>query len=160
MLFSCVSPVKVMKPEGDKAIIVVDNYREYRAELLAVNDTSLIFDNSGRLYSIGWDQVKSVSVIGYNPRFYALPGFYIITDLIAGPALLQIYPPIGVLAFVHAGCIMMSLYDQSQHSFFKPGSLAKDRERLKPYCRYPQGLTEPQWREVLTVYEQEGFKEL
>ena len=34
----------------------------------------------------------------------------------------------------------------------------KNLDKLKLYCRYPQGLTEKQWIEVLSYNKQENFK--
>jgi hypothetical protein len=35
--------------------------------------------------------------------------------------------------------------------------LREDRDRLRLYCRYPQGLTQDQWRELIAYHSQLDF---
>ncbi len=40
---------------------------------------------------------------------------------------------------------------------FSPEFDINDLEKLRLYCRYPQGLTQTQWNELLMSYGQEEF---
>jgi|GEM_PF-1354865 len=164
LLSGCISSVKVMKTAGDDAVVILKKIHSYNAELITVSDSAIFYEHQGKIHYTTYADLKLVLIKGYSPNLYPIIGFFIIPDLIAGRAFISddeaSLRQIGMMALFHAGLTTAILIIQSDKDTFSPATSLKEREQLKLYCRYPQGLTDEQWKELLRIDGQEGFLRL
>ncbi len=161
LLAGCFSWVNVNKPQGDSAGLELVNGPVGPVELLAVDDTCLYFLQSTLLCRTRLADVARVSVQGYSlrrPRIgsaVALVGYGgLITAAVATSA--------GVVAILPAAWTALTVHfaltgDGSLRTEFRPQFEPRDVEQLRLYCRYPQELTQDQWRELFRYRGQTDF---
>jgi len=157
---ACVSPVQVTKPGGDTAVVTFGDGGKARVELLAVSDSSLTFIRENRVWKSALADISRIAVEGYSLR----TGKYVATgcigvviaaacvDVIAHYA--WYFAP--VFASFYAAGTYLLFKDEPRVDFRAPFD-ADARQRFPLYCRYPQGLTDAQWQELLRFYHQDTF---
>lgn len=160
---SCTATLNRREPWGEKVRVSSRGIfgQHWDVELLAVSDSMLYYDDQGLVSCQRWDQVQAVRVLAYRSQralrwLCWLPtlalGVMWFTDAnhpnnhgeAAEAALLTVFT--GVI-----------LYTTGPHSTFGSPPSARDLERLRLFARYPQGLTDAQWQELLRARGQEDF---
>jgi len=161
LLCGCVSTVNVNKPQGDRAGVELRQGPLGAVELLGVDDTFLYFDQSALLCRARLADVARVNVAGYSLK----------TDRAASAVLLIGYgglmtaalaASMTVVALLPAAWTAATGYfvltgDRDLRTDFRSPFEPQDREQLRLYCRYPQGLTQDQWRELVRQHAQIDF---
>lgn len=157
---ACVSPVKVTKPGGDGAVVRFRQGGSTRVELLAVSDSNLLFVRDNAVTRAALVDISFVRVDGFGARTErrrALACFGVVnTPFCAVAACHSAWPFVAataVLSLVGAGLLRR---DEIQFDFRFPLD-AGAREQLPLYGRYPQGLTDARWQELLGFYGQDDF---
>lgn len=159
-VFACVSPVREIKPGGDDAVVTFRNGGEGLVELLALSDSSPFFIRDDQVWQSALADVSRIRVKGYSERtgkdwaagctdlFIAV----LCLDVIAHDAWYFAVAPAS-------GCIVGTpvLFRDEPQVDLRPPLDATARQRLALYCRYPQGLTDAQWQELLGFYHQDTF---
>jgi hypothetical protein len=160
---SCTATLNRQQPWGEKVRVTSNrNLMEYRdVELLAVNDSMIYYDEKGLITCQKWDQVWSVRVLAYGSQ-------QVVRWLCWLPTL-----ALGIVWFADAShpgnqgeavaaatltaFTGMIMYMTGPHASFGSPPSVGDLERLRLFARYPQGLTDAQWRELLGVRGQKEF---
>jgi len=164
ILDSCTSEVKFLKPEGDDVSVARSDKRKYNGELISVNENELYLKYDSKFY-----KTELASVSGIYVKNYSLRTKKIITLMpsIAISSILAFSPefsdgdnlPIIIMAMSSLTTIAALFVGDPDVNFPIP-SHDKDLNKLKLYCRYPQGLTEEQKRLILRDNNQEKFLNL
>jgi len=133
---------------------------------LEINDKDIFFLYSGKLIEIPVKDIRKIHVHGYSLRAWKLwPTliFSVITNAIAFSVVSEnadkevfaaviFIPPLLLLPYAY-------FTGDPQISFSVP--LDKEEiKKLKPYCRYPQGLDQLQRKKLLILFKQEKFLKL
>jgi hypothetical protein len=164
---ACVSPVRVSKPGGDDAVVAFRQGGAARVELLAVTDFDLFFVRDNAVTRTALADISRVRVEGYSTRTRKYTALWCIglvstvtcVDMaIHNIAYNAVYAMhfAAVTAMLCAAGTALLLRSEPQVDFRSPfdsGAL----EQLALYCRYPQGLTDAQWQELLRFYHQDTF---
>jgi hypothetical protein len=157
---ACVSPVRVTKPGGDNAVVVFRQGGSARVELLAVTDSSLFFLRDNAVMRTALADISRVRVAGYSVatgKYVALGAISIVNAAFCVWVMSR-----GIWQFVAATVPLWGLgtwwllSDEPRVDFRSPFDTGA-REQLALYCRYPQGLTDEQWQELLRFYDQDAF---
>lgn len=150
---SCTARLQSRAPRGETAKVTFLNAEGKKqrvdAELLAVNDSLLYFRNDGGYVQMPVDKVTRMNITAYN-TYKALRFVSILPTLAAAvilafnntenrTALLLVPAVLGVGSLV---------YFTAPHTSFRPPLTQTRLERLQLFCRYPQGLTAEQWRQL------------
>jgi hypothetical protein len=157
-----VSSVKVTKPEGETATIGLGigyHYFDHKGELLALDDSSLFFKYEERLYKFPLSDISKVYVHGYSLESVKVPAMI-------GLLLIDIMVVTGetddenILNPIYGGSAILTpiiFLSGDAKVNFKPPFKDDDLQKIKLYCRYPQGLTQEQWGTLLKAHNQEVF---
>lgn len=163
LLCSCAatSKVQVLKPEGEKIKLTLRDSRMYEFEILAVSD-SLLYLSDGRKLSLAplsdvqnirvhWDSIDAGSkVLGAIPPL-------ILEGIVMGAAFHTDQTGWGVASIAAMGVTIFGFATANPKVNFS-FPLEKDKlTKLRLYCRYPQGLTDEQWKLLLQRYRQTDF---
>lgn len=165
MIFcSCTSPVNVLKPFGESASLRHIDAR-YRGELIAVNDSMLVLEYNAKLYAVPLSEAKHVYIHDYSLKNIKTVPMVLVTGinivLLGHEIASEDGGPPGIIIFgllTYLGANSISSGDPKVD--FSPPLGEKDLKKLKLYSRYPQGLTQQQWRELLQHYGQKDFQRL
>jgi hypothetical protein len=160
---SCTATLNRKQPWGEKLRVTSrSDPMKYRdVELLAVDDSMLYSEDHGLISSERWDQVRRVRVLAYGSQralrwLCWMPtlalGIYWFVDVNHPNNRGEAAMAAAVTAFT--GLIM---YATAPHSTFGSPPSARDREYLRLFARYPQGLTEAQWQDLLHAHGQRDF---
>jgi len=156
--------VKVDQPTGGNATIVDREYDEFNAEILSLDSTYLYFQLENSLYQMDLKKIRKITVLGYSlksEKVAALFPLMLLDVLLATAAYsddLLFENWVGNLAVAHATASLVSIFLGNPKVTFKPPLKEQDSNKLRLYCRYPQGLSEEQWLEILVYYRQKDFK--
>ena len=157
---SCISTSQAVRPGGDDAVVTLNSGVSHHVELLAVTHGDLYFLHCQHVWRCPLADLSRVRVEGYNLRtakYVALGTSGLVDAGISVAAIaLNAWPlaPIPAALFLVGACISLTSGPRTGFS----GPLTDSaRARLALYCRYPQGLTEEQWVELLGFFHQDGF---
>lgn len=165
-LCTCVRKAIVDQPKmwGDEVTLNFRNWTMHDVELLAISGDSLYcLDNvSYEIAVVQFSDLRSVYIHDYTIRpelraVAATPS--VLTELITLYALLagQEHGLVtGLVMLATAGTIYGFSTTTPKVRYQFP-IREKHIEKLKLYCRYPQGLTDEQWKELLGYHNQEDF---
>jgi len=169
LIFSCSSGKYTISESGDVAEIVKTDGYSFDCELIAIEDTAIIFSITNKnkltitnLYYESLANIKSIKIKGYSGSgwitsiiaFQAVPaalltGAAISADPDNGGAVLVFVIPI-ISALLFAG----SDEDSPGWTNVQPLENIKD---LNKYCHYPLGINESLLSQLLTRYNQTGL---
>ncbi|MCX6842008.1 MAG: hypothetical protein NTX53_07005 [candidate division WOR-3 bacterium] len=157
---ACVSPVRVTKPGGDDAVVAFRQGGTARVELLAVSDSNLLFVRDNAVTRAALADISRVRVEGYSVRtnkYIALGCIGLVNTVICvDMAFHSAWHFAAVTAMLCVAGAHLLLRDEPRVDFRSPFDTGA-REQLALYCRYPQGLTDEQWQELLRFYHQDAF---
>jgi hypothetical protein len=157
---ACVSPVQVTKPGGDTALVTFGEGGTAWVELLAISDSGLVFIREGRVWKSALADASRIAVEGYSLRTGKRMATGCIGVVIAAACVDVIMHSAGYFAPVFASFYAVGTYllfkDEPRVDFRAPFD-ADARQQLPLYCRYPQGLSDAQWHELLQFYHQDTF---
>lgn len=161
LLCSCFSSVEVTKPGGDEAVVTLSDGDRVRVELLALTDTSLLYVRDNAVWRTGLADVCRVHVEGYSVRTNKMGAAVFISLLIGAVCIDMVlhtnYWYFAVPPAVGYAYGMPMLLGQNPKVDFSSPLDTSARQQLALYCRYPQGLTDGQWQELLHFYHQDAF---
>jgi hypothetical protein len=160
------SPVQLTKPVGDNAVVTFRPGGKATVELLAVTDSSLFFVHHAAVTRAALADVSQVSVEGYgaNEGYGARTGKWVALgciSLVNAAFCVDVifhwawYFALAAVPFWVAGTRLV-MRDATQLDF-RPSMDESAIAQLALYCRYPQGLTDAQWQELLSFYSQDTF---
>jgi hypothetical protein len=157
---ACISTNRAIRPGGDAVRIILKNGARYHAELLAVTVADLYFLSDQHVWRSPLADSTRVRVEGYNLRTWK---YVTLSAIGAVDAVIGLYSAdICCLPFAFVplpflvGGAWWALRDEPRIDFRFP--LTDSRmAQLALYCRYPQGLTDAQWQELLRFYHQDTF---
>lgn len=159
LFLSCVSQVNVLKPEGEKVTIKLNNNQKYNGELFAVNDTAIFFGSQVKLFEVPVSDVKNIYIHGYSLRKLKILGSIPLMIFMSKPFIEGIKE-----AWLFAGSFgaltILGCFTGDPKVSFSPPLKNKDFDKLHLYCRYSQELTQEKWKQLLDYYKQEEFLEL
>ena len=163
-LCSCASSVHVLKPEGETATIELHNFQSHVGEILAVSDSVVYVRFFNKITVIDLSYVKKIFIHGYrispgSKVAAAIPPL-LLEGLVMSVAFSEDADAWGYLSM---GAMVLTIYGFSTgdpQTSFSPPLKKNNIEKLKLYCRYPQGLTPEQWRELLSLNGQQDFNRL
>lgn len=154
---SCTARLQSRAPRGETAKVTFLNEEGKKqaaiVELLSVNDSLLFFRNDGGYVQMPMDKVTRINITAYN-TYKALRFVSILPTLAAGVILYANNKPENltalprVLVMLGFGSLVTIVYFTAPHTTYRPPLTQKRLERLQLYCRYPQGLTAEQWRQL------------
>jgi len=159
LFLCCGSQVNVLKPEGETVRLKLKNNLKYDGELFAVNDTALFLGSQAKLYEVPLSNVENVYVHGYSLRKKKMLGSIAPMLFCAIPfweGIKEAWLPAASLEAL----TILSWFTGDPKVSFSPPLKNKDFEKLHLYCRYSQGLTHENWRQLLQYYGQEEFLKL
>jgi hypothetical protein len=157
---ACISTKQAVRPGGDDAVVTFSSGASHRVELLAVTQDDLYCLRGQRVWRYPLADLSSVHVEGYSLRRRKLIplGFAGVADAAIGAALigLGVWP----LAVLPAALFVVGAYtslDSEPRTGFGGPLTDSARVRLALYCRYPRGLADRQWRELMNYCRQDEF---
>jgi hypothetical protein len=162
----CTSRAVLTKPEGDPIDLRLrDRAERTRVELLAVTDSTLIVESGGRLAEADLDAVDDLRVQGYqtSKASKALTMLMIVmTEALLWEDLSDAWfdRPTRTLLVAWTAVTGFLMFTGDPQTRFAPPFHPKEADRLKLFCRYPQGLTPAQWQTLLDRYGQTEFEVL
>lgn len=164
LLSSCASRVDVLKPGGDTGAVFFKNSYKHKVEMLAVSESNLYLRDEDQIITVPLSDVKKIYIHDYriSPAlkiFGSMP-FLLVDFAVMGVAFSVDEPAWGVAAgLTMVGTVVLLFVEDPSVVFLAP--FEKDElEKLRLYCRYPQGLNEEQWRKLLESFDQEDFKNI
>jgi hypothetical protein len=161
----CISLNQFARPGGETAAVVFRTGSSASAELLAVDDVNLYCVEADHVVRIPVADISRVRVDSRPARSWGVSGrTWRNASLIAAGVVGVVF---AIDAFMHVRetfilaplltvppGLLIGLQPEPPLSFtLDPW----ERNQLVLYCRYPQGLTEAQWQELLAAYGQTGF---
>jgi hypothetical protein len=157
---ACITTNQAIRPGGDEATIAFRDGTRCPAELLALTQTDLYFLRNQQVWRSPLAELSGVHVNGYGlrPAKYAVFGLFGAADLaLSTYSFLTGCWPFGAITIPFlAGSVFLSRATDPPVDFRVPlGDHA--RSQLAPYCRYPQGLSDAQWQQLLSFYHQDQF---
>ena len=157
---ACVSPVKVTKPGGDGAVVRFRQGGSTRVELLAVSDSNLLFVRDNAVTRAALVDISFVRVDGFGARTErrrALACFGVVnTPFCAVAACHSAWPFVAATAALTVVGAKLLGREKLRFDFRSPFDTGA-RGQLALHCRYPQGLNDAQWRQLLGFYGQDDF---
>ena len=161
---------KYLSPNGDVAEIVLRNDAKFVAELLAVQDSSVLLYfkiGDAKIAGVHIDDLKSITIKGYSNRTWVVPLvlFEFIPAILLGIAAgqvedvepLKVFLVASILPILNFAVFEASTPDPPKFEFpFTPKKL----DRLYKYTRFPQGLSPEQIKRLLLVYGQSRIRQL
>lgn len=159
---SCaIGTVKVTKPYGETAIITLQNTEKLKGELLAISDTLLYYYMPNKLYITRIVDIKEIFILEYTNRQSLKVGALLpslpIEGCVAAVAFDVNQPTWGLISLLTMAVTVLSITGGNPQVDFERPIKESDMEKLRLYCRYPQGLTDKQWEELMNYIVQEGF---
>ena len=162
---SCTSSVKVLKPEGENVSITLASY-VYEGELLEINDSTFFFLHREELCKVPIHDILNVYVHGFSlqdAKLWPTITLAILDVLAFGAAsesgLLEEDPLFAPLVLGTPLLLLSFAYFTGDPKVsFSPPLDENYIEKLKSYCRYPQGLNQEQRKMLLKHYNQENFQ--
>jgi hypothetical protein len=152
ILCACVgNSVGTLKPKGEQAGIALLNGVELEGELLWMADSTLYMMSHEKIIPIPFSSIGKICVRGFDTKSGKL---FLGSILIAVDVLmLGSMTESGDLGWTAAFTASIALL---VYSMVKPspvgrfdGPFRRDQaESLRPYCRYPAGLTPDQWQKL------------
>ena len=161
---SCASTVRVLKPEGETAKLTLRDFSKHQVEFLAISDSTVYVKERNRICAASLSDVNNIYISGYEIN----PGLKILSAI----------PPLCL-----EGIVMMVAFDVDQVGWgaisglvmavtfyayvagnpkvsFSPPLEEHELEELRLYSRFPQGLSDEQWKILLQQFNQEDFQSL
>ncbi|GEM_PF-3531865 len=169
LICSCahIIPVNPDSSTGETARIVLTGNIQYTVELLAINDVELFVLLNQAVCAAPLSDVRSVSIQAYRRTGLSGLGRFLLgvptvsLELAVIEAGIQTgYPVWSVIAVVGMAGTIYGLSTGMPPVDFEHPIVNGDRAEIGLYCRYPQGLTAEQWRQLLDHLGQEEFVEL
>lgn len=162
LICSCaIGTVKVTKPYGESAIITLKNTAELRGELLAISDNLLYYHMSNKLYVTRIVDINEIFILEYtNRQSYkacAVVPSLAVEGCVAAVAFDVGQPLWGFISILTMPLTIWSTSGGNPQVKFEFPLKEKNMKKLRLYCRYPQGLTDKQWEELIEYFDQEGF---
>ena len=166
LVCSCaIGTVKVTKPYGETAIITLRNTEKLKGELLAISDTLLYYYMPNKLYITRIVDIKKIFILEYTNRrslkMCAIIPSLAIEGCVAVVAFSVDQSCWGYISIVTMVVTALSITGGNPQVDFelpvKENDEGNDMEKLRLYCRYPQGLSDKQWEELIYYSDQEGF---
>jgi hypothetical protein len=157
---SCTVTLNRQRPLGERVRISMrDGVPDYaEAELLAINDSVIYCEDQFGIACEPWNRVQSMRVLAYSSH-NSLRWVAWMPTLALG---------IGWFASTRGGesidALLLTsvsgliMYTTTPRSGFRSPPSAKSLEFFRAFARYPQGLTDSQWQELLHSRGQESFK--
>ena len=163
---ACVNPVQVTKPVGDNAVVTFRQGNKATVELLSVTDSSLFFVHHAAVTRAALSDISQVRVQGYgtNEGYSARTAKWVplgFTSLVNAAFCVDVifhgawYFALAAVPFWVAGTKLI-MRDVTQIDF-RPPMDDSAKAQLALYCRYPQGLTDEPWQELLRHHRQDAF---
>jgi len=163
LIFSCTSSVKVLKSHGENISIVFMDKGKYEGELLAIDDDMLFYESDGLLYKIKQENVAKIYVADYslkNKKIATMLPTMLSSGLLAIIGFKGDDPEHKVVLVIAALLPIPAFFLGDPKVNFSTPFESDDLKKLKLYSRYPPGLTEEQWDQVLEYNNQDSFKSL
>jgi len=162
IFFSCTSQVKILKPKGETATLLLKNNLKYDGELFAVNDTVLVFESQAKLYKVALSNVSNLYIHDFSLRKQKLKGSIPSFIVWAIPIFAEpnFWKGVWVQTVVAEALTIHSCFTGDPKVSFSPPLNNKDFDKLHLYCRYSYGLNNEKWRQLLQYYKQEEFLRL
>jgi hypothetical protein len=157
---NCISTNHAGRPGGGDAMITLADKSHLHAELLSVTPNDLYYLSAQRVWRCPLDELRSVRVEGYDMtagKIVTLALFGAadvgVTVLWASAGCWQLAVPAIPLLLIGTAVALSSELPVKHRYPLTEGS----RTQLALYCRYPQGLTDVQWQELLSFHRQDKF---
>jgi hypothetical protein len=156
------SSVGTLKPTGELATIALCDTGEREGELLCLTDSSLCMMAEGKIVRLPFTSIETIHVQGFDGKSskVGLGGLMILVDVLmlgaSGNDSGQNSAP-WVAAFGASAVLLgYSMFKEEQYGLFTKPFQGDSVERLKPFCRYPAGLNETQWKTLLEQHPSES----
>lgn len=160
-IFACTSSVNFLKPQGEKISIRFADGQNITGELLTIHDSVIFTESDGLMYKIQREKISNIYVFDYSlqkEKIITLIPTILISSWLAIKGFHGDNRDQRLLLGVSASLQIASIFFGDPKVNFSHPFNDKNLDKLKLYCRYPQGLTEKQWIEVLSYNKQENFK--
>lgn len=161
LILSCTSSVKFLKPHGENISIKFIDGGKLKGELLALDDDMLFCESDGLLYKIKEENVSKIYVADYslkNKKIITMLPPMLVCGMFAIIGFTGDDPEHKVILGIAALLPIPTFFFGDPKVDFSTPFEGDDLEKLKLYSRYPQGLTEEQWEQVLKYCDQDTFK--
>jgi hypothetical protein len=163
---ACIAPITTesLKPEGDQATINVKNSGNQTVELLAISDSNLYVLNKNKIHLISINDLRRIQIYGYDVEtgtkiMGALPALALETIILLVAISEEQSTWAGIAALSMVGTTALWVAGGPKQNYTAPFSQS-DIKQLQLYCRYPQGLPENRWAELLQFHHQDEFYSL
>ncbi len=157
LLFSCKSSVKVMKPYGEKIDIELNSGDKYEGELYAINEESLFLLYQSKIYKVNFLDLKSIYVNDYSvwdkKAIVMLPSIFI-NGVLAASIIKDKSPVWNIVGYVLLPLTIYAFLTGDPLVDFYPPIDNEEIDKLKLYCRYPQGLSINKLKHLLEYHHQ------
>jgi hypothetical protein len=155
LVLSCYPTIRpsVITPQGDEAIIHLNNGSEHNGELIAVRDSGVYLIIQNKMTSIHFNDIKQIEIPGYRVTAEqsvpaAIPSLLLqmIILLAASGEDEQMWVMISGISMA----VTITLYATAGGELKISAPFSKNRiEELRLYCRYPQELDNEIWNAIL-----------
>lgn len=162
LLTSCTSSVQKIGPLGGDAWVENSYYDVVTGEILAVDDSCVYYIYEESVYKAPLTKTRKIYIRGYSLLSEKLisvtPLMLFNTAIILSEGTSEYNGILRAFPLFSAIVTVISIVIGNPEVEFKPPLTDRQLEKLKLYCRYPQGLDHLQWNEVLMSYGQMDFK--
>ena len=159
---SCTSTVQNISPSGGDAWVENSYYDIVTGEILAVDDSCVYHVYEEAVYRVPLSKISKIYIRGYSQlseKYLSVtPLILMETAFIFSSGSSEWDDKVKKYTLISEVLTIGSLLIGNPEVNFKPPLTDKQMEKLKLYCRYPQGLDDLQWNEVLLYYGQTEFK--
>lgn len=145
---------------GEPILLVMKNGFQYRGELVAVEDSGIVFRYMDKVYGVNFVDINRIKVVSYRlrKRRSLLITLLAVADV---PLILSLYRISGGVWVIFAASVpVIAAVSSSKYLNFKPPLGPGEISILKSYSRYPKGLTVEDKRKLLKFYGQKKFLSL
>ena len=163
-LFSCGPGQKLIAPQGDAAVVTISQ-KEYNGELLTIYNDTLIFLHSEHIFAVPLTDINKVCVEGYSRQkdkawSGAMMGMAAILTISmgSGVGIFEEFPTAAYLIYLPPLVLIpYSVFTGDPDMDFLPARDKDFNDRIRLYCRFPQGLNQLQVQSLLAYYGQAEF---
>jgi hypothetical protein len=156
-IFAYTSSVNILKPQGENVSFRLTDGQNITGELLTVDDSVIFNGSDGLLYKIQKGKISNIHLFDYSLQKKKMVSMIPTILVSGGLAILGFHwdsPAQRVILGASALLQIAAIFSGDPKVNFSSPFL----DKLKLYCRYPQGLTEEQWEDILRYNKQDDFK--
>lgn len=153
---SCTVSKPAVSPLGAHSNIEYQS-EDYKGELIAIYNDSLILMDQGGLYKICLDDIGKLAVKYKNTgRSFALIPLSL-TYAFIGAAIIPSSPLLGSVLVLGTIGATAALFTHNPYKFTAPLNNVLIKEQIRVHCRYPEGVSPDQLQRLLDHHGQTHF---